>query len=373
MRIGFDGTPLQYTRSGVGIYVEQLLRHLVQERPQWDYLLYNNKPFSPEAIPGLTPFAGYFPRSRWMWMHLKLPRVISQSGVDLCHFMNNSAPLGCASPYAITIHDASLFLFNQYHPWSRLVALRLLLPQVARRAEAVITVSQASRQDLIRVLNLDPAKVQVVYSAAGPEFRPLRDETQRAQLRQKYNLPDKFVLFVGTIEPRKNLLRLVAAFAQVQAHHPDCHLVLVGPNGWMMNGALEKEVAAADLAGKVHILGFVPQADLPGIYSLAAVFAFPSLHEGFGLPLLEAMACGTAVLTSNCSAMPEVSGTAAYLVEPHSTTSIADGLNTLLASSAQRDWHIGQGFERVAHFSWVQTARETAAIYEQILTPKDRG
>ncbi|MFO7538610.1 MAG: glycosyltransferase family 1 protein [Chloroflexota bacterium] len=367
MRIGFDGTPLQYIRSGVGIYAEQLLRHLPLARPEWEYLLYTNKPFTVNGIPGVRPVAGYFPRSRWVWMQFKLPQIIPHSDVDLCHFMNNSAPLRSISPYVITIHDASLFLYRQYHPWSRLVALRLLLPEVARRSQAVITISQASRQDLIRMLRLPPEKVHLVHIAASRDFRPLCDKEKRLRLQQKYHLPSKFVLYVGTIEPRKNLLRLIAAFARIQADHPDCHLVLVGPEGWMMNGALEKKTIAANLSGKVHYLGFVAQADLPGIYSLATLFAFPSLYEGFGLPLLEAMACGTPVLTSNCSAMPEVSGTAAYLVDPNSVDSIANGLSCLLNSPAQREWYREQGLVRVQQFSWERTARETAAVYEQIL------
>lgn len=367
MRIGFDGTPLQYTRSGVGIYVEQLLNHLPPARPQWDYVLYTNKPYAANGLPRVQPIAGYFPYSRWVWEQFKLPGIIAQSQVDLCHFMNNSAPVRCTVPYAITIHDASLFLFSRYHPRSRLLALRLLLPQVARRAQAVITVSQASRQELITILRLSPEKVHVVHSAASQEFRPLRDPEPQDRLRQKYHLPLKYVLYVGTIEPRKNLLRLIAAFGRTQADHPDCHLVLAGPDGWMMNGALDKETIEANLTGKVHYLGYVPQVDLPGIYSLATLFAFPSLHEGFGLPLLEAMACGVPVLTSDCSAMPEVSGAAAHLVDPNSVESMADGLNDLLNSAARREWLVEQGFARAQQFSWEQTAQETAVIYEQLL------
>lgn len=366
MRIGFDGTPLQHTRSGIGIYVEQLLSHLPLAHPEWEYLLYTNKPYSANGLAPVRPVAGYFPGSRWLWMQFKLPRLIPQNKVDVCHFMNNSAPLRCPTPYAITIHDASLFRFSQYHPRSRLLALRLLLPQVARRAQAVITVSEASRRELIDILRLVPEKVHVVHNAAGQDFKPLRDQEQRARLQQKYHLPSRFVLFVGTIEPRKNLLRLIAAFGQTQRDHPDCHLVLVGPEGWLMNGALAKETAAADLIGKVHYLGTVPQADLPGLYSLATLFAFPSLHEGFGLPLLEAMACGTPVLTSNCSSMPEVSGSAAYLVDPNSVASIAEGLNYLLNSAVRREWYVEQGLARAQQFSWEQTARQTAVIYEQI-------
>jgi glycosyltransferase involved in cell wall biosynthesis len=366
MRIGFDGTPLQYTRSGVGIYVEQLLNHLPQARPEWDYLLYTNKPFDQSDIPHVRPFAGYFPHSRWVWEQFRLPRIIAQSRVDLCHFMNNSAPWATHLPYVLTIHDASLFLYRQYHPRSRLLALRLLLPQAARRAQAIITVSNASRQELINVLQVSPSKVHVVHNAASCQFQPLVDEIGRTHLQQKHGLPAQFVLYVGTIEPRKNLRRLIAAFGRVQTAHPHCHMVLAGPQGWLMNGDLEQEINKANLAGKVHYLGFVPAADLPGLYSLATLFAFPSLHEGFGLPILEAMACGTPVLTSNRSAMPEVSGTAAYLVDPHSVDSIADGLDKLLSSADQRAWYAEQGLARAQQFSWEKTARETAAVYEQV-------
>ena len=366
MRIGFDGTPLQYFRSGVGTYVEQLLHHLPLAHPEWEYLLYTNKPVKVNGLPRINPVTGYFPHSRWLWMQFKLPSIIPKSNLDICHFMNNSAPLRCPAPYAITIYDASLFLYSQYHPRSRLLALRLLLPKVARRAKAVITISEASRQDLINILRLPPEKVHMIHIAASRDFKPVQDPEQRVHLQQKYDLPSRFVLFVGTIEPRKNLLRLIAAFGQTQRDHPDCHLVLVGPEGWLMNGALAKETAAADLTGKVHYLGIVPQADLPGIYSLATLFAFPSLYEGFGLPLLEAMACGTPVLTSNCSAMPEVSGAAAYLVDPNSVASIAEGLNHLLDSRARREWFVEQGLARARQFSWERTAQQTAVIYEQI-------
>ena len=372
MRIGFDSTPLLYTRSGVGTYVAELLRHLPATHPQWDYLLYSNKPLPPPSLEtvGLTPIPRYFPASRWMWEQFHLPRIIAQSGADLCHFMNNSAPWATRLPYVLTIHDASLFLFSQYHPRSRLLVLRLLLPQAARRAEAVITVSHASRQELIDVLRLPPAKVHVVHNAVSCEFQPVLDEERRAQLRQKHHLPAQFVLYVGTIEPRKNLLRLIAAFGRAQSRHPDCHLVLVGPKGWLMNGDIENGIRAAKLDGKVHYLGFVSPEDLPGIYSLATLFAFPSLHEGFGLPILEAMACGTPVLTSNRSSMPEVGGTAAHLVDPESITDIADGLHSLLQSADQRAWHTAQGLARVQQFSWAKAAQETAAIYEQVAGQK---
>ncbi|MBK8902035.1 MAG: glycosyltransferase family 4 protein [Anaerolineaceae bacterium] len=369
MRIGFDGTPLLGQRSGVGHYTGRLLAHLVQQRPEWEYLLFSNRPFEPLELElaRALPLADNFGLSRFVWMQLVLPRIIRQRQPDLCHFPNNTAPICLERPSVITIHDASLFLHSRHHPRSRLLALRLLLPHVARRATAVITVSHHARQDLIRVLKLPAEKIHVIHEAAPDGFRPLVDPIQRRRLRAKYGLPEQFVLFVGTIEPRKNLKRLIGAIAQLRQRGCDTRLVMVGPHGWLINGSLEKEIETLGLQDAVQNLGYVPQEDLPGIYSLATVFAFPSLYEGFGLPPLEAMACGTPVLTSQESAMAEICGEAAWLVDPRQAEAIADGLACLLADAEQRE-HLRQlGLVQAQKYSWERTARETAVVYEKVL------
>ncbi|WP_420645228.1 glycosyltransferase family 4 protein [Candidatus Leptofilum sp.] len=368
MRIGFDGTPLLGQRSGVGHYTGRLLTHLVQQHPEWEYLLFSNHPLaSLEAeLAQMRLVARQF-ISRFVWMQLMLPRIIRQAKPQLCHFPNNTAPLRASCPTVITIHDASLFLHSTYHPMSRLLALRLLLPHVARRATAVITVSHHARLDLMRILKLPAEKIHVIHEAAPDNFQPLEDRVQREKLRQHYRLPDKFILFVGTIEPRKNLTRLIRAVASLRRRGCGARLVLVGPNGWLLNGSLQKEIENLGLQDVVQNLGYVPQEDLPGIYSLATLFAFPSLYEGFGLPPLEAMACGTPVLTSRNSAMAEICGDAAYLVNPQDEAAITDGLATLLQDADLRA-HLRQaGLARAKQYSWQQTARETAAVYQQAL------
>jgi len=369
MRIGFDGTPLLGQRSGVGQYTGRLLAHLVQQQPEWEYMLFSNRPFGPleAALDRTLPLPDNFGFSRFVWMQLMLPRIIRQRQPDLCHFPNNTAPLCLSHPSVITIHDASLFLHSRHHPRSRLLALRWLLPHVARRATAVITVSHHARQDLMRVLQLPAEKIHVIHEAAPAGFQPLEDPIRRRQLRARYNLPEQFVLFVGTMEPRKNLKRLVRAIAQLRQRGCDTRLVLVGPNGWLINGSLEKEIETLNLQDAVLSLGYVPQEDLPGIYSLATVFAFPSLYEGFGLPPLEAMACGTPVLTSRDTAMAEICGEAACLVNPHEEDAIADGLACLLTHPERRE-HLRQlGLVRAQQYSWERTAQETALVYEKVL------
>lgn len=369
MRIGIDGTSLLGQRSGVGHYTGRLFSQLVQQRPEWDYLLFSNRPLNglENSLTRAQTVIHPFKLSRWLWMQCLLPRIIDQHQPDLCHFPNNTAPLVYNRPYVITIHDASLFLHSHHHPRSRLIALRLLLPRVARQAAAVITVSHHARRELIQVLNLAPEKVHVIHEAAPANFRPLRDPLQRRYLQSKYNLPDQFILFVGTIEPRKNLKRLVQAVAKLHQRGCRTRLVMIGPNGWLVNGSLNKEIEKLGLEKDVQYLGYVPQEDLPGIYSLATVFAFPSLYEGFGLPPLEAMACGVPVLTSHHSAMAEVCGEAAWLVDPQEVDDIADGLACLLQDDRQRAVMRERGLVQACAYSWERTAHETAVLYERIL------
>lgn len=369
MQIGFDSTPLLGQRSGVGQYTSSLLDRLTQSRPDWQFHLYSNTPLNgvEPSLPKAQRVEGYFPRSRFYWMHMVLPQIIRKYQPDLCHFPNNSAPLFCPVPYVITIHDVSLFRYSQYHPRSRIFALRLLLPLAARRATAVITVSHHARQELIDVLKLTPEKVHVIHEAAPPHIQPVTNADRLKPIQQKYQLPQQFILYVGTIEPRKNLQRLIDAVGRLHKQGLTPHLVMVGPNGWLMNGALEQTIADCGLNNYVHYLGYVPQEDLAGIYSLATLFAFPSLYEGFGLPPLEAMACGVPVLTSLHSSMSEVCGSAAYLVNPKDEADIAKGLRELLTQPELCDDMRRIGRERAQTFSWDRVAAETAVLYEKVL------
>ncbi len=363
-----EATSLLGPRSGVGNYTGRLLAALIEHNPEWEILLYSNRSLAPlePALAPARPVISRFPWKRLVWMQGSLPGAIRRTEPALCHFPNAMAPLYLERPYVVTIHDASLFLYSRFHPRARILSIRLALPSIARRAAAVIAVSEHARQELIATLDLAPEKVHVVYEAADDAFQPVTNQLQLEALRRRYNLPPDFLLFVGTLEPRKNLLHLVRSLAALHRRGCRRHLLLVGTNGWYET-LLRREVARLQLDGFVHFLGYLPTADLPGLFSLATLFVFPSLHEGFGLPPLEAMACGAPVLSSNCSALPEILGDAAYLIDPEDEEALAEGLALLLADEERRRALAAAGLARARSFSWSQAARETTAIYRQVL------
>ena len=369
--LGFDATPLLGQRSGVGHYTKRLIAAIMELAPTWDVHLYTNRPLGEldNGLRGATEIDAYLPASRWLWMQLVLPRTIRQHRPDLFHYTNSLAPLSQPRPYVVTVHDASLFLYRHYHPWSRIAAMRLLLPTVARRAAAVIVPTHVARRDLLETLRLSPERVHVIHEAAPDWFERLEDPAQREALRRRYELPEEFVLCVGTLEPRKNLERLVLALAEVHRRGRRVPLVLVGPSGWHLDGpgGLQDTIRAAGLERHVHYLGYVPTADLPGLLSLATVFAFPSLYEGFGLPAVEAMACGAAILTSRDTAMAEICGDAARLIDPYSVDDIAAGLEELLNDAGLRDCLGLRAQQQARRYSWERAAAETIAVYRQVL------
>lgn len=374
MRVGIDGTSLLGPRSGVGNYTGRLLAALLAENPEWGFELYSNRPLEPlePSLASATCLTSRIPSKRLVWMHCLLPALIRSRQPDLCHFPNAMVPLAHDRPFVVTIHDASLFVHRHYHPLTRIASIRLALPFVARRAAAVITVSQHARQELVRVLNLEPDKVHVVYEAAPEHYGPVTSAHRLEALRHKYHLPEPFLLYVGTLEPRKNLMRVIRSLAEVRRRGYPHHLVLVGTGGSYAL-QLRQEVARLQLEDAVHFLGFVPAADLPGLFSLATVFVFPSLYEGFGLPPLEAMACGAPVLSSNRSSLPEILGDAAHLVDPESEDELAASLIALLGDAERRRELATLGLARARDFSWRRAAQETAAIYNWVLEPDRRA
>ena len=373
LRIGFDITPLSVARSGVGTYTACLLEQL-QQGP--DTILPLSHYPAGYRWPGGNHAARPKAFNKTLWMQLHLPRELKQLQPDLCHFTNHVAPVWLACPSILTIHDMTLWLHPAYHPLRRLVTMRPVIPHAARRAVAIITVSQSAKADIVRILGVPPEKVHVIYEAAGSEFRPLVEERERNSrivpeldaVRRFYKLPRRFILHVGTLEPRKNLVRLLQAFAHLRRTRAVPHdLVLVGQRGWKWE-QIFAAVENLDLAGAIHFLDYVPGIRLPALYNLADALVYPSLYEGFGLPVIEAMASGLPVVTAPRGALPEVAGEAAQMVDPTDVGSIAEGIRQVLTDRPLHASLRARGLAWATRFSWAKTAEQTRQLYCQVAT-----
>lgn len=291
-------------------------------------------------------------------------------GLDLVHDTTGTAPLALAPAKRIaTIHDVFPLSFPGHSTLLDTLIYHYWLPIAVKRVNAVITVSEQSKRDIKQHLYLAEEKITVIQSAACAHFRELReDEIYSALARVGVERP--FILYVGSVEPRKNLLRLLDAYTQLREWSPKWRLVIVGARNYWKSSPVAQAVEQKGLQDCVTFTGYVPDEDLPALYNGADLFCFPSLYEGFGLPVLEAMACGTPVITSNTSSLPEVAGDAALLVDPYNVEEIATAMRRVLEDPALAQELRKKGLERAKQFTWEKTARETIAVYEKVLGEK---
>jgi glycosyltransferase involved in cell wall biosynthesis len=366
--IAFDGTTLTPGRTGVGYYTEHLLQHLAREVASTgdEIVVVSNKAIDTQSPlpPHVRVHEGHRFPIRIGWMQMRASSALFALEPDVAHFTNGMMPAGSPVPTVVTVHDMSLRLYPRCHPVRRLVLNRPLMHVAIRQASAIVTVSHSARRDLLNLHGIDSDRVSVVHEAASPVFRPIADRARLDDVRARYHLPERFILYVGTIEPRKNLMRLMTAFAAARKAGVTQHLVCVGPYGWASSG-LSGHIDALRLRDVVHFTGYVPFEDLPAIYNLGDFFAFPSLYEGFGLPVVEAMACGLPVLTSNTSSLGEIAGDAAETIDPTDTDAIADALWRLATDRELRVELADRGLRRARRFSWAQTARDMLAVYHR--------
>jgi len=364
MRIGIDARLWEEPRSGIGRYTRSLLEHLVPLAPELGWVLYVDRPPGP-ALPGAA--VRCLPRrQRILWSLWDAPRALRREPVALFHGVTGFE-LPPRGPWQLvtTVHDLVPFRFPALVPPRHRWAVRCLLGGAIRRARTVIAVSEATRQEVLARFRVDPARVVVVPEAAPDGYAPPSAEALAA-VRARYGLVRPYVLFVGLLEPKKNLGVLLEAVARLRRGRDwgDAELVVVGAPGWGADP--RSRVAALGLEGVVRFLGPAPDPDLPALYGGALAFAFPSRWEGFGLPVLEAMAAGAPVVTSNRGALPEITAGAARLVEP-AAAPLAEALGALLADPGERARRRAAGLARAAEFSWARTARETLAVYRRAL------
>ncbi len=355
-----------YRSAGVHGYIHQLIRHLPAV-PEGENLRYTVFLGEGTVEPGerLT-----ITRSRWptgrpvariLWEQMALPRA----HVDLLHGMAFVAPLISPWPTVVTVFDLSFLYYPDAFPPGRRAYLRLFTRLSCRRARRIIAISESTRRDLVKQWDLPAGKIEVAYPGFGEEYCPLPID-QVAAFRAQRGLPKEFILHVGTLQPRKNLVRLIQAYRQMQTNVP---LALVGGRGWQYEAILT-EIERLGLPGQVILPGYVLAEELPLWYNAASVLAYPSLYEGFGLPVVEAMACGTPVVTSNVSSIPEAAGGeagAALLVSPDDSEALAEALNRALTDGALREEMRSKGLKQSAGFSWRRTAAATVTAYRKAL------
>lgn len=382
MLIGIDARFLTHPQNGgFKTYTKNLVQALSDIDTRNEYILYVDrepeepnclpqKPnFMTRVLPGTTPLIGMAWREQY-----SLPRHIGRDGLDLFHSPCLTAPLWTRCPLVVTIHDMIWYLPDCSQQTLHKEAKRQLMswyyrrvPEiVARHATAVITVSYDARDSILRHLPLNAEQIYVTHEAAGTIFRPIDDRERLNRIRQAFGLGTEFVLAIGSADPRKNLRNLVLAYAELPAAlRATYHLVIVWTHP-LLSAEIERTVATLGLEDSVEFLQGVGDEDLVGLYNIATLFVFPSLREGFGLPPLEAMACGTPVSAADNSSIPEIVGDAAVLFNAEINASITDALHRVLTDEDLQA-HLSQiGLERARQFSWTQCAHETLQVYRSL-------
>ncbi len=361
-----------YRSAGISWYIFNLLRHLPAANASMRYTAFVSDPdFQPQN--GLavqrSPLPAKHPVARILWEQTALPLALKRSGANLLHALAFVSPLANRIPTVLTIYDLSFMRFPQlFRPFNRWY-LQTFSRISARRADAVIAISESTRQDVISTFGVSPERVHTVYCGADDIFRPL-PATEIAAFRAEKQLPEHFIFRLGTIEPRKNVEGVIRAYAVWRQRDPSAPpLVVGGGKGWYYRQVF-RLVESLDLAEYIHFPGYIPQDELPLWYNAASVFVYPSHFEGFGLPVLEAMACGTPVITSDVSSLPEVAGDAALLVSPTDTDGLSRAMERIFSDAVLAQSLRERGLQQAAQFSWKKTARQTLEIYRRVLTTR---
>ncbi len=367
MRIGYDCRCLQQEKTGIGYYTYHLLRALMHVQPDNEFYLYSNCGFQQPGVGNNICKHTCRGLPGTVWLQTVLPLLLHKDKVSVFHAPLFIAPLLGSIPKLITVHDLSHYLYPEKTTWQNRYILRGLLPASIKAASAVIAVSENTKQDIVNYLGTSPEKITVIPLAASDVFRKISDQAELNRVRLKYDLPKDYILFVGTVEPRKNLERLLLAYKQVLDRRKDLphHLVVVGKLGWQYDGIMQS-YHRLRLKQRINFLGYVDEADLPFLYNSADAFVYPSLYEGFGLPVLEAMSCGVPVITSNVSSLPEVAGDSCYLVDPLCVEELADAIELVLENQELRERMGVWGQARALDFSWQYTAEETFKLYSKV-------
>ncbi|MCH8852177.1 MAG: glycosyltransferase family 4 protein [Planctomycetes bacterium] len=371
--IGLDARSIYAkTRRGTGKNLLDAYRVMARLRPEWRFVLYHR------GFEGVDPFAEYANVSnsvidirgdRWnLWEHLRLPAAASDDGIDLLHCPANSCPRFRATRVVSTVHDLIPLKLSDPAMNGEAQRFRNSVRRCLARSERVIAVSESTKQDLVSDLDGDPDQIDVITWAADSACVPVRDEAELARIRSRYNITSRYMLAFSGRSRRKNAEGMIRGFARLPADlRREVRFVLVGVEPNEQRTALAELIGELRIAENCAVFGFAPEEDIAPLLSGAEALAFCSLYEGFGLPILDAFRCETAVLTSNVSSMPEVAGEAAVYCDPGDCSSIADGMTRLLRDRDLRDLLVERGRKRVRQFTWEGTAETICGIFEKCL------
>ena len=380
MRIGIDYTAAVRQGGGIGRYTRNLVRALSELDEENDYTLFVAGGWGNGD--GLGPWPGNFrvravPLSdRWMhllWQRLRLPLPVQAitGSLDLFHSPDFVLPPTGRTPALLTIHDLSFLRVPECYVPAFRRYLEGAVARAASRADHILADSESTRQDLVGLMKVRRERVTVLYPGVESRFRPIHAPDVLNPVRDRYALPERFVLGLSTLQPRKNFEGLVEGFRRLvraRGQEPavaDLQLVIAGGKGWMVE-EIHAAVSKAEMEACVHLTGFVDDDDLPALYNLAAAFAFPTWYEGFGLPALEAMACGTPVVCADNSSLPEVVGQAALLVDAGDPDALAEALFRVLTQVGLRTQMAAAGPEQAKRFTWPAAARQLSGVYESL-------
>lgn len=369
MRIGIDVSFVTRDRVGVDQYLYNLLKSLAKTDTVNSYFLYSNKDIPEEFTDIGRNFKTVIFKNRILprilWVQFILPGLLKRDGIDLLHAPCYVAPAGAPCPMVITFHDMASWLFPQKFRIKHRIVYSLFVPSFAKKADGIIAVSECTKHDLVRLFRMPEEKITVVYEGASELFKPVDDTALLENIRKKYSLPGKYILYVGMLEPRKNVPVLVRAFKQLKDSTGVEHkLVIVGKKGWMYD-EIFKTVRSLKLEDEVIFTGYITDKELPLIYSASELFVYPSAYEGFGLPLLEAMACGVPVIASNVSSIPEITGDAVVLVNPDNAGELSKAMNKIISDKSLQESIRKKGLERAGMFSWEKAAGQTLEVYKK--------